>query len=164
MQQSVTAMENRMQQLPDFLEQLFSRYARNGPAASDQALAPSMEYQSNRPIILHTVIDWQRNSTPHPPRVRPNETVNNSIPKNVKMTREDLLQSIGYVKPDKLLWNLHKLCRNNYSVSGLHWSPSINPGETASIRSNKKIRHHQTYQKILQMSYTWTSAMAPVLQ
>ena len=75
-------------------------------------------------------------STPHPPRARPNKTVNSSTPEHVKMTREDFLQLIGYIKLDKLLRNLDKLGRKNYSVSGLHRSPSINPGEIASIRSN----------------------------
>ena len=43
MQQSITAVENRMQQLPDVLEQLFSRYTSQGPVASVQTSAPSVE-------------------------------------------------------------------------------------------------------------------------
>ena len=50
------------------------------------------------------------------------------------MTRENLLQSIGFLKPDKFIKNISKVGKGNVSVSPLARNPKLDLGETASIK------------------------------
>ena len=73
--------------------------------------------------------------TPTPQRITPAESVNRAVPKNIQMRKEDLLKSIGYIKPDRFLRNLNDLGKGTYQITGLNRNPVVNPGETASIRA-----------------------------
>ena len=66
-------------------------------------------------------------------------SVNAASPKAVSMTRESLLQSIGYLHPDKLLKHMKELTTSNVTIE-TDKNPKINPGSTASIRSKNKNR------------------------
>ena len=64
-------------------------------------------------------------------------SVSAALPKAISMTRESLLQSIGYLKPDTLLKNLNTLTNMRLHVES-DTNPKLDPGSTASMRSSKK--------------------------
>ena len=53
------------------------------------------------------------------------------------MTRDNLLQSIGFLKPDKFIKNIEKLGKGNVKISNIARNPKIDPGETASVKARK---------------------------
>ena len=53
------------------------------------------------------------------------------------MTRENLLQSIGFLKPDKFITNISKIGKGSVSISLLAQNPNLDFGETASIKARK---------------------------
>lgn len=63
---------------------------------------------------------------------------NSSQSKLVSMSTSNLLKSIGFLKIDCLKANLHKLGKNNFSISKLPRDPKLDPGETATINKAKR--------------------------
>ena len=74
------------------------------------------------------------------PRVRPIEKVNSTTSKQVQKTIDNISQSIGFLKPEKLLRNLKDLGTGSVTVSGLSRNPKDDAGETASIRQPRKTK------------------------
>jgi hypothetical protein len=67
-----------------------------------------------------------------PPTITPVYRPNSSQASFVTMSNDDLLKSIGFLKSDKLIKNMKFLGKNNFSISKLPRSPSLDPGQTAT--------------------------------
>jgi dUTPase/transposase InsO family protein len=90
----------------------------------------------------HPPIDPKNHSSPSPsltsPRSPlPSDSTNAALPKVTTMTRQCLLQSIGYRKPDSLLSNMRTLASTPISISR-DSSPKMDPGETATMHSSRR--------------------------
>ena len=69
--------------------------------------------------------------------MQPNATIQTSKDADCIMTREHLLQSIGFLKPDRFIKNIWKLGKGNVAISLMSRNPKIDPGETASVKARK---------------------------
>ena len=79
------------------------------------------------------------NTQSSPTHITPSasSSVSAALPKTVSMTRESLLQSIGFLQPDKLLNNLKTLTNMKLTIES-DSNPKINAGSTASMHSSNK--------------------------
>ena len=64
-------------------------------------------------------------------------SISAALPKTMSMTRESLLQSIGFLQPDKLLKNLKTLTNMKLTLETDN-NPKLDSGSTASLRSSNK--------------------------
>jgi dUTPase len=93
-------------------------------------------------LIQHTPIDPKKHISPGPsltsPRSpSPSDSVNAALPKVVTMTRQCLLQSIGFRKPDSILKHMKNLSSTPISIQR-DSSPRLDPGEVATMQSSRR--------------------------
>ena len=111
---------------------------------SDTYITDNPDENDESPELLpkHPDLDPKSKNQSHPqvpePRLRPNEKVNPATKAKIHMTKDDLSQSIGFLKPDKFKKNLKSLGDGNFSVSQLERNPKLDPGETASIKAMRR--------------------------
>ena len=67
----------------------------------------------------------------------PTVRVNSSIPKVVTMTRDCLMQSIGFRKPDSIIKNMKHLASTPIRLERDN-NPRIDPGTTASMKASRR--------------------------
>ena len=53
------------------------------------------------------------------------------------MSRDNLLQLIGFLKPDKFIKNIEKLGKGKIKISNIARNPKLDQGETASVKARK---------------------------
>ena len=69
---------------------------------------------------------------------QPVHQVNSSEPKTLHMSHDNLLQAIGFIKPEKLLRNIDILGNGNVTISNMPRKERVDPGETATMPSKRK--------------------------
>jgi deoxyuridine 5'-triphosphate nucleotidohydrolase len=94
----------------------------------DPILQMDIQHISSNPVD-HQV---QPSTDLIPATITPVYRPNSSQSSFVTMSNSDLLQSIGFLKPDKMLKHLKRLGQNNFSISKLPRNPVLDPGETAT--------------------------------
>ena len=92
--------------------------------------------------MKHKSIPVRSQITPSPSTMptiptSPTARVNSSIPKVVTMTRDCLLQSIGFRKPDSIIKNMKHLASTSIQLER-DQNPRIDPGETASMKASRR--------------------------
>jgi deoxyuridine 5'-triphosphate nucleotidohydrolase len=105
---------------------------------SNQPLAPthpSMKMK-HHPIDPSSHINTSPlNTSPMTPS--PRDSANSALPKVVTMSREHLLQSIGFRHPDTLLKHMKTLASVPISIQR-DTNPRIDPGETATMKASRR--------------------------
>ena len=71
-------------------------------------------------------------------RQQPAYTVNMSEPKHLHMSHDHLLQSIGFLKPKKLLKHINEISDGTTTFSEMPRQPKLDPGEVATMPSKKR--------------------------
>ena len=69
---------------------------------------------------------------------QPQDRIPSAAPSAEVISKDILLQSIGFMKPDKLLRHLDIIGNGTVKISNLTRNPKVDPGEAASIRAKKK--------------------------
>jgi deoxyuridine 5'-triphosphate nucleotidohydrolase len=123
------------------------------PSKPPRELTPIniMEFNSKHSTPLHPALDVV--FEPIPPTTEPLEpetaqpplatplpvdTVNSALPKRVTMSRDFLHRAIGFQNSHILIKNIHKLGDKSVQIQNLPRSDTIDIGETASIKSNRR--------------------------
>eukprot|EP00957_Ditylum_brightwellii_P198481 15127192-Ditylum_brightwellii.AAC.1 len=94
---------------------------------ADTPIHPFLKMNNNPPLkpqILSSTI-----------KPEPSNTVNISQPKQRMFTQDKLLQSIRFLKPDKLIKHFNDLSHDTVQIQNLSRSSHLTPGETASLKS-----------------------------
>ncbi len=130
-----------------------SEGVRTPKESSDQYLWTSHKFSSDKDaeeaeIFFqqhdHNKVPTSAPATAPATRPQPNAVVEGSAQSSLTMTRDHLLQSIGYIKPDKFIRNINKLGKGNVQISHLARNPKVNPGEAASVKSKRSNKIPQT--------------------
>ena len=80
----------------------------------------------------------QTTTTVLPPTTLPVYHPNSSQSQRVSMSSNNLLKSIGFLKPDRLKANIHKLGKKSFVISKLPREPALDPGEVATMLTSKR--------------------------
>ena len=102
--------------------------------ATDPVLQMNIKTISSNPVD-HQV---QPSTDLLPATITPVYRPNSSQASSVTMTNSNLLKSIGFLKPDKLIKHMKVLGQNNFHISKLPRAPALDPGETATKSATKR--------------------------
>jgi dUTP pyrophosphatase len=97
--------------ISDFLEQTTNLIADN--QSSQDTAAKTKQYRSRLPRV---------------------DNVNSALPKVITLSQNKIRLATGFTKSDRLIKNMGKVGQPTVRVSNSRRNPSINPGETASMR------------------------------
>jgi dUTPase len=116
----------------------------SAPRHLDPALLPNSHITpiSNALQMHNPPIDPNKHISPSPslttPRsTLPSDSVNAALPKVITMTRQCLLQSIGFRQPDHLLKHMRSLSSTPVRLQR-DSSPQLDAGETATMHSSRR--------------------------